>query len=390
MLAVLGMALATTSYGQTAVSNEDRSLTTALIADAQTRTGCDSNGVTGHDSSGFFLSGNDGFRMNIGGDFQFRYTYNNSDDADAEYGFNIPLTRLRFNGTIHNSLDFMIEPGFNDDSGDVDLYNAFIGWQAMDNGRLQFGQFQLPFLREDSTPDRFQLAADKSIMSYIFGQGYSQGVQFAYDAGDFRMIGAFSDGFNSANTDYTDPAEADYSLTARAEYLVAGSRSDFSDFTAQQNQQNSLLLGGAVNYQDSDLQSNVFSYTGDVSWENSGWNAYLAGVGRNMDDLGESFNDYGVELQGGYRVTEQIEPFVRYDAIFADSARNLANDDMNFLTAGVNYYLYGHAAKFTADAVWSLDDTSGLSSLGDFSHTGVLGSPEDNEITLRLQFQVLF
>lgn len=245
-------------------------------------------------------------------------------------------------------------------------------------------------MREVNVAERFQLAAERSIVSSVFGQGRSQGVQFSYDAGDFRFIGSLSDGFNTANTDFTDPAESDFALTGRVEWLAFGNRSSTTDFTSQRSESGSLLLGGAFHYQEGDTQNTMYSYTGDVSWENNGWNAMLAGVGRNIEDAGSDFDDFGVVVQGGYRVTENIEPFARYDAVFADSNRGLDNDNFNFITAGVNYYLYGHAAKFTVDAVYSLDDTTGLGSLGNFSNTGVLGSSDEGELALRAQFQLLF
>lgn len=382
-------------FAGTTLAQSD-STTAAMLADAQTRSSLSGEQSSGHDGNGFFLA-NNGARLNIGGDLQFRYTYNPSRSNstfgnNAETGFDIPLAKLRFSGYLNESVDFMLETGYegNTDTGNISLYNAYAGLKAFDHGRFQVGQFRLPFLQEQNVADRYQLAANRSVVSDVFGQGYSQGVQFAYNFENFRVLGAISDGFNTANTNFTDPAESDFAATARAEYAILGGFNDFTEFTSTKSQQNSLLAGTAFHYQDGQTQDAMYTYTGDLTWKYSGWNAFLSGVGRNTETTGGDFDDFGVVLQGGYRVTEQIEPFARYDAVFADSDRGLSNNDFNFVTAGVNYYLYGQAAKFTTDVVWSLNETTGLDSMANFSNTGLLGSSNENEVAFRMQFQVLF
>lgn len=380
-------------FAGTTLAQSD-STTSAVLADAQTRSSLNGGQSSGHDGNGFFIA-NNGARLNVGGELQFRYTYNPSrsnstSGNNAETGFDVPLAKLRFSGNLNETVDFMLETGFENGTDNAELFEAYAGFRAFDGGRFQFGQFRLPFLQEQNVADRYQLAAGRSVVSDVFGQGYSQGVQFAYNFDNFRLIGAVSDGFDTANTDFTDPAESDLALTARAEYAILGGFNDFTEFTSNRSQQNSLLAGTAFHYQEGDTQDTMYSYTGDLTWKYNGWNAFLSGVGRNIETTGGEFDDFGVVLQGGYRVTEQIEPFARYDAVFADSDRGFNSNDFNFVTAGVNYYLYGQAAKFTADAVWSLNETTGLDSMSNFSNTGLLGSADENEIAFRMQFQVLF
>lgn len=391
-LATLSPAMAQTAATSTSTTTENRSYAGELLADAQSRSSISSaTAGAGHDAQGFYIAGNDGFRLNVGGDLQFRYTANfgdsNSLREDYEGGFSTNLARLRFTGALHG-FDYNVTGAFRN-KRQFGLEEAFVGHALGDGNRVQFGQFQLPFLREQNVDDRFQLAAGESIMSSIFGQGYSQGIQAEFNLGDFRLIGAFSDGFNTANTDFNSPREQDYGLTLRAEWLAMGDRAVFNDFTSEQGSNSSLLFGAGGHYEDGDMQR-MYTYTADVSFESGGFNAFAAGVGRNIEETGgSSFDDFGVVGQAGYRVTPNVELFGRYDAIFPDDNRGL-NDSYSFVTAGVNYYLAGHAAKFTADAVYALDETTGLGSLGCFSNTGLLGSQDKGEIALRLQLQMPF
>lgn len=387
--AILGM-LAMSASGAYAQVEENE-----LLSNAQDHTSLiASNSSSGRDENGFYIAGN-GARLYVNGDIQFRYTYNPSRNNpsvgnNAEAGFTLPLTKLRFSGNINESVDFEIEGDFDNDSSSFELSKAYAGLSVFDNGRVQLGQFRLPFMREQNISDRFQLAVGRSVMSYVFGQGYSQGVQLSYDLGDIRFIGAVSDGFNSANTDFADAEESDLALTARVEYFAIGNSNSFRDFTSERDQDNSLMFGAAFHYQDGDTQDSMYTYTGDVSWEMRGWNVSASGVGRHMDSTAGDFDDFGFAIQGGYRLTEQVEPFVRYDVVLADSDRGFSNDNFNFVTAGMNYYVHGHAAKFTVDVVWAMDETQDLSSMYDFSNTGLLGSSDGDELAFRGQFQLLF
>lgn len=376
------------------VFGQTETLRSEVLADAQTRSSL--NGASsGHDSKGFFIAGDNGFRLNVSGDFQFRYTYNPSranpvSGNNSETGFNIPLARLRFSGNVNESVDFMLESGFDRANGNASLLDAYAGIALFQEGRLQFGQFKLPFMKEVNVSEQYQLAVDRSVTSYVFGQGRSQGVQFGYNTDKLSLIAAISDGFNTANTNFTDPAESDFALTLRGEYAIFGSNQNSKEFTSARNQENTLVAGMAFHYQDGDTQDSMYSYTGDMTWKYNGWNAFLSGVGRNIESNAGSFDDFGLALQGGYRITDNIEPFARYDVVIADSSRNFTNHSFNFLTSGVNYYLYGQAAKLSTDVVWSINETNGLGTMANFSNTGLLGSSNKNEVAFRMQFQVLF
>ncbi len=97
-------------------------------------------------------------------------------------------------------------------------------------------------------------------------------------------------------------------------------------------------------------------------------------------------------MQGGFRLGATWEPFVRYEGFFFDSDRGFSDDTHNFITVGVNHYIAGHALKITGDVIIPFENTADLVSSGILPNTGVglLGSSEDGEVVVRLQFQLLF
>lgn len=405
-------------------SDEIRALVADMLADAETRSSLlQSGGVAGHDGK-FFLASPDGAnRLNVSGQWQFRYTANFRDDDagdDFEPGFSNRRTKLRFDGHVFNDFYYRVQLAFDREGGGAFLEDAYVGYE-FDNGlRMQAGQFKLPFLREELVSSAKQLTADRSYANELHNQGRSQGIQLTWAAENWRIMGAFSDGFNSANTDFNSAMEADWGLTARFEFLGGGNWAQFDDFTSPRGSEGlAWLIGAAVNWQggfggsdatgtvgvDSDA-GQAFSWTIDGSLEGDGWNVFGAFIGRHADaDFNatipgavatSSVDEFAFVLQGGIYVTEDIEPFLRWDALLPDDVAGGGSDDMfNVLTVGANWYLHGHAAKFTFDLQWFIDEPadSNFGSLGLPANTGIgyLGSGmEDSEFVLRAQFQLLF
>lgn len=392
--------------------DEVRALVAEATSDAQSRTSLLSGADGGHDGD-FFLA-SEGFRLEVGGQMQFRYIANFRDEDDSDdfdTGFQARRTKVWFEGTVHENFGYKVVGGFDRDGGEFSLEDAFVTYE-FDNGfELMGGQFKLPVLWEESTSSSRQLAVERSIMNEVFNQDRSQGVQGTYTAEQWRVQAAFSDGIASDNTDFNSAGEADYAFTGRFDFIF-GDDADwrrFRDFTSERGQGFAGRVGAAAHYQQmtlgkgsqtgdpADIDVTSLLYTFDAQLEGDGWNAFGAFVGNWAEASSaagdDDFHDFGVVLQGGYRVTERTEIFGRWDAIFADDDRNLDEDTFNFITAGVNHYLAGHAVKATADIVYALEETDDL--VGGFNGfpndgAGMLGSMEDSEIALRLQFQLLF
>lgn len=331
-------------------------------------------------------------KVEVGGGLQFRYSWNtntNNIGDENTNGFSTPLARIHVKGQLNDTIDYKIQGGFNSGTDDFQLLDAYAGINITDGSRIQLGQFHLPFLFEENIGSEMQMAAQTSVFTNIFGQGWSQGVQFECGNDTIRFRTAISDGLNTANTNFNDASESDFALTARLDYALAG-RIDHFEMFSTDGTDSGLLLGVAGHYQDeNNFASSLFSYTADVNWKVGNWSVYGAGVGRSVDEFTDSFNDFGLIAQTGYMISK-FEPFVRYEMILPDTNRSFSSDTYNFATAGVNYYLYGQAAKFTVDAVYAFEATQDISSMNGLSENALVSTTEDGEISLVAQFQVLF
>ena len=394
-----------------------------LMADAAGRTsllaggggaGFEKGKVTIHDDSGANT-------LWIGGTVQFRYSADFRDDSgvgdeeDFTHGFSSRRTRLRFGGSIWDkSLTYLIQLDTSRSTGEVGLVDAF-GQYKWDNGvALKWGQYKLPFLREESVSDTSQLAVDYSVMHTVFTQSRSQGIELSYDAGNVRFAGDFSDGIRTANTDFNNNAEADFALTGRVDWMFAGDNwKRFDDYTSWRGSDYAGMIGAAVHYQDGGDTGGIdstgaadgtndrtlFMATVDTQIEGNGWNLASAVVYRS-DENDESsdqdaFSDWGLLVQGGVFVADQVETFLRYDVIFMDGDRTAApdgEDSFHTLTAGANCYVSpdSHAVKVSGQVMYFFNPTTDIEILSPSTTTPLLADSEDGQVSAVVQVQVVF
>ncbi len=423
--AVVGLGGASVAYadapGEGASADEIRAMVAEMMSDAETRTSLlQSGGTAGHDGSFFIASPDNTFRLEVGGQIQFRYVINTLDDEDFPDpnnpgqtisnddftpGFQTRRTKLVFEGHVFDpDMFYKVQGAFDRSGGDFDLEDAYVGYRFGNGFSVRWGQFKAPFLREELVSSRRQLAVDRSLTNALFNQGRSQGIAAAYETERFRVEASFTDGFQGANNDFNNE-NADAAITGRVEYLAMGDWSQFRDFTSKRGSEMGLMLGGAAHYEMSPDRNNsgdeadLFTWTIDASLEGNGYNFFGAFIGQHLDDddLVSGFNltnstdsqdNFAYVLQGGVYLTEDFEIFGRWDHIFLDEDIVFADsdtDEFKTITAGFNYYLYGHGAKFTADFQWLIDESP-----GDFTGIGVLASGEEDQFAVRLQFQLLF
>lgn len=345
--------------------------------------------------------------LKLGVQLQFRYDLNLRDDDsttlageddDTTLGFSMRRARIEAAGRINDSMKGKLVFGFNRATGQAAIEDAVLDWAVSDDLILTAGQFKLPFGREELVSSKRQLFPERSPVNKTVGQSRGQGVQIAYQADAWRAAAAFSDGFATENTAFDSDDEADYALTARAEFKFGDADwKAFDQFTSFRAGPEGVLVGAAAHWQSAGDtnpslpdDSELFGLTADVSVLGGGWNAFASGVWLSTDDGTDDFDDFGLVVQGGVFFTDRLEGIARWSSVFADGDR--ANgDDYSDLALGVNYYIVpeSHAAKFTAAVVYSFDATTDSVVSTSTGHN-LLPDSEDGQIALTFQLQLLF
>jgi len=347
---------------------------------------------------------------------QFNYFFNiQSDGGEEDFadGFQINRARLGAKGNI-DAIEYNFMADFIDGGGDFRLLDYYLdipvpGYE--EDATIRAGQFKLPFLYEKSVSPQHQLAADRSIVNSLFGQGRSQGLMLTYAGNpedDYKVQAAFSDGFNTDNTSFVDPAEADYSIGGRFDYKVMGAWEDFDDFTALPGQERSLRAGAAVFYQQggdttsvgpmgntTTLNRQITSVTADVQYEEDGISAFGAFVLQDSEggDVLDDATDLAFMGQAGYRFDQNNEVFGRFTYILADSEMTSGADfeDIPVLTAGYNHYVFGdNSAKFTADVVIVFETINDTFFAPGDTRLALISDSDDPQVAIRTQFQIAY
>ena len=352
------------------------------------------------------LSSNNAANVTVGGQVQVRYQVNLRDDDglgddDTTLGFSIRRSKVWVKGDVTDNISAKVQLAFDRDGGDAILEDAYADWEISEDLTLRIGQFKTQLIREENVSSSRQLASDRSVVNESLNMDRSQGIEAHFGGDSWRGAVGFTDGLDTANTTFSSSAEADWALNARFEFLFGDAEwSQFKQFTSWRGSNAGGLLGAAIAWQtmgdtnpsDPAGSSDTLTGTVDFSWVADGWNFYAAGIWQNMDTPTADMDTFGIVAQGGVFVTDQDELFGRYNIFMPDSDNAPLDEDYSAITIGWNHYLVpeSHAAKFTLDLTWNLDDTAGSTGLSTSDGINLLDSSEEDQIAITGQFQFLF
>ncbi len=412
-------------------SEEIKQLVADVLADADTRASLLDTGMTAGWSDGFFLASADGrFRLNIAGQMQIRWIYSFIDEPDRHrQGFENTRTRMTFSGHVFSrDLQYLVRTEFTRNEPQLVqglnfIQDAWVRFQLNDSTSIRVGQFKVPFNREELVSSAHQLAVERSNVNESLNLGRTQGIELVIADDVHRFAVSINDGASDSLGGFTasgggiatstvqvgDPIhnfalfqDVEYAIQGRYEYIIAGSREQFEDFTSPIDEPFAAMVGVAAHAQQTESNGapgftrdeiRWVGWTVDASVEFGGANVFASFTHHYVDRGGfvGQFNFYGVVVQGGYYITPKWEVFGRYEWGMADSKNDLfANpNDLSILTFGANYYFDGHSAKWTTDIGFALNE---ISDEWDFNLTGyrLQTTASAPQIVFRTQFQLLF
>ena len=320
---------------------------------------------------------------------QLRYLFNTRStdtDDDVTNGFESRRTKIKASGRLDNpDLSYALSMSLSRSTGEMKVRDVNARWDINDDWTLKFGQFRPTILREQDVSSKYQLGAERSLITGAFGQSYNRGVSVKYAKDKLRLTGSITDASDGTVGDNI------WEYDIRGEAMLQGKHAQMSDFTSFRDDPPAVMLGMGVGFLDadpidsSDEDSTLLTWTVDLSAEFGGSNINIAVVGTTFDEDGKSrVNSYGAIIQGGFFITDRDELFARYSHGEEDGDLGL-----NLIEVGLNHYLYGHAAKVTIDMGFSFDE---ISSTWKSSGAGWLrdSGGEDGQFLLRSQVQFLF
>lgn len=353
-----------------------------------------------------WITADGNFSLRISMHTQIRYNANFRDgppDGDEfTHGIHLRRNKLTFSGTVANAdTSYKFTFAASRSTGAVIIETATLAHKFADGWTITAGQAKPPLLHERTVSSKYQLAVDRSRVSSVFGQNFAQGITLVHTGDRVRLFASITDGIKTLNKDFTDPAEADIALTARAELRLgdAGFK-QFKDLTGFPGDPTGVLLGIAGHWQTggqtgiTTTDTDFTILTADASAEGDGWNAHATIVWRRIDAAGSpTFNDYGLLIQGGVFVADDTEVFARWSTIIPDDDRAGGSDTFSTITAGANHYIVpgSHAVTISGDVQLMLDDqASSASIIGASTSINQLADTATGQVAARLQIEIIF
>ena len=441
---------------------EIKSLVKDVLADSETRTSLQGSGATSGYNNGFFISSADGnFKLNLSLLAQARFTWNyqpgenisndttnGTGDGVSTWAFENRRTQMAFSGNVVDpSWTYMARLNYGSATDPYtptsgtpgDAYQAGVvlqdAWVNKDFGNgfgVKVGQFKSPFMAESLRNDGAQLTAERSVVDYYFSGGYTQGIMLNYTQDMFRAMGSYNNGPRAQNGTWTAGVNNSISLAGRVEFKAMGSWSQFDNESSMKSDESGLVIGAAIQYYNNrgasssttgwnpSVSSPIYGavvgatttgavdWTADATFKSGGMSLSAAFVGASYTTTtsiaGPTTGDdtsYGMVVQGGYRFTDSLEAFGRWEWMNVEGGASSpssgapgdASDVNNILTFGVNVYA-GTNMKWTTQFGISLSDIGNAG--GDESALGGAGwNPDANtsngdQMNVISQLQIMF
>ena len=448
-----------------------RSVVEDVLADSESRASLRQDTMTAGWNDGFFLASPDGrFKLEVGGFIQPAFMWSSInppendpslDQLPTRYGFGSGgFNELIFKGHVFSpAIQFMVKTNFvfnqavgiaadstnsvqGSDSGQLQLLDAWVRINFSDNWSMRFGQYRLPYAREQLVVDQYQMGVSRSVVSRNYGLWYSQGIEFQFQGDDTRWNLSVDNGATdnvlgenlkaAGSEPLNNPwysQQSSFSVNSRMEWKPFGAWNDFNSFTSPMGEQAGLLLGLAFhtqttqpNYQyettatTTQEKNNWSSATIDGQWNFGGASIFASAFYNYIysnqiypaDDLGQppggarlgAVNAYGFTFQPAIYVDPKVEVFSRYEyanwsasdsEVLTKASVNLPGlgqqGPLSILTVGVNWYLDGQDLKWTTDVGTTIGSPVGASYIDTLA--GWRGSGE-GEMVFRTRLQLIF
>jgi len=332
---------------------------------------------------------------------------------DAQNGLEVRRARLGFDGNLFGkNLTYMFDWATNRANSTLTVTNAagatvgtttspVGGLPVLEEAWLKYnfsdtpyyihaGQMHDPLDHENIVGSKYR-APEASLQGDIFGNTdtFTEAVTFIYDPKQaIRFEGGINHGIRGANTNFEDAPNNgnayDGGLAGRIEWKLAGNWRDYDQLTSWGDKTDLLVLGSGYDYSYGSGRYYTLSHTVDLQYANPrGWFAYLSYFGRytshqigipNTSNPGASFGTPGdpgadtyepsVMAQVAYLIDDKAEPFLRYEYMHLAGTPTGSQNNVTDISAGFNYYFYGHNLKFTGLMTYlptgiPINDTSG-------------------------------
>lgn len=338
------------------------------------------------------------YSLNLGSRLQARYTFEDRESfvGDDRSSFRVRRAKIWFQGNAYRPwIEYKIQGNFDSgEDGEFEMEDYFINLAYFREGSLQFGQFKVPFNRQELTSSGSQQFVDRGITNDEFNFGRDAGVMVHGNLKDFfhYQLGLYNG--NGANRSAND--NNGHLFGVRTWVTPLGRFSYYSESDTDYSKTPGLGVGAAFVFNNKTTsgpgisrlasgfgEADVSNATVDLGFKWMGASLIGDYFWRKADPSAPGASDadsQGFLVQAGYFILpKQLEIAGRFARINHDKDRSSSRIDHVAETRGaINYFFQGHPLKLQFD-------------VGKISENRETAGGRDRDtIDARLQFQIIF
>ncbi|NBP51238.1 MAG: hypothetical protein EBU70_08685 [Actinobacteria bacterium] len=389
---------------------EIRAIVKDALNDSATRQSLsDATAVAGHDRNFFVATPDGNFRLNVEGQLQTRFAWNQlpgdamrrtagTPSNENEYGFEMQSVRINlFGNAFDPSWTYRMQFAYERDgalSGNPLRFEDVYLQKALGGGfYVRMGQWKNFLNYEEIVSYRTLQFADRSLVNQYFSTLFVQGLLLGWESEQFRAYASYNDGGNNRDIAVVQAGgnETDWAFTGRAEWKPAGAWGQFTDMQGWRGSPFAFMLGAGVNVQraagnrgnrgavgNGQLTPAVLSpatlltWAADANLRGDGWSLWAAFLGNAVYDVDaaaaaagvDNALSLGVVVEGGLFVTDSVELIAKYEGLWVNSGLTgftaagfvpnaLNSQTLGVVSFGVNQYFRKNALKVTLDGGWA-------------------------------------
>ncbi len=433
-------------------ADEIREIVKDVLADSESRSNLQGAEVTAGWNKGFMIASADGnFKMVVSGQIQSRFSYNyqpasnrtagNQSPSD-EYGFEMRRVKLGFEGNVldpswtyrvrfsfNQNAPIRQSPGKNQDTSNSAVLEEVVLRKNFGNGwTVRAGQWKSKFNYEESVSSSVQQFVERTLVGQYFKTGFIQGIELLYETANWRANVNYNDGGGDSNVGVVGTASASdntaqWATAGRAELKLAGEWKQFSQMMSFRGSDDGMQIGAAYNWQrgggNNQLNPGFVGNSDGMNISyNTDFNARLNGASFFASFLGNSFysrpdgaapvNSYGVVVQGGYFINNDVELAARWEWMNVSggttnvdssptpgSASAINAQHFSIYTIGATYYISKNAIKLAGDIGYvagAVLFSNGLynQAIAGADYRSDQTSDSSGQMVVRVQLQLLF
>lgn len=265
------------------------------------------------------------------------------------------------------------EPGA---STQTPLEDLIVSWDASGKGTavLSFGQFKVPFGRQEHTTSSKLQFVDRDILSNEFTRGRDVGVQLSGLLGgklEYKA-GVFNGNPASRSNNENDK----YQLNGRVTYMPFGEYK-YAESDFESTDRPLVALAGQLEHNDQhgstnadDLKTTIWG--ADVAIKYKGFSAFAEYFSRRRQpETSARFESPGFHVQAGmFLIRDKVELAARY--AWYDPNDGIGSNDRKEIGGALNYFVRKHLLKIQSDFRRIEDEARGTEDLELRVQTAVL------------------